>query len=216
MPDIGKISDRDTVHLEQRVLVLDLLVLEILDSGSGANLPQRRIRRVLLAEIAGRINHFGEFVDLALGAPRAVGDQAAVLGEQRAHAAQHAVAHAGAQFGIIGEQHLAVRLQHHDVAGGRRDVGVAVVDDAVGTHDTVVLPRLDVTGRDTSPRSWSYSIASADERDRLVGIDRAAGAPAEQALGLGARRCRNGGKQKRRRAGDGMRPPAPTTATGAA
>ena len=68
----------------------------------------------------------------------------AVLRQDRAHVAQHAILHVLRHFGVVGEQHLAVRLQQHDIALGRGHAGVAVESDLVGTQHRIVLPRLDM------------------------------------------------------------------------
>ena len=98
----------------------------------------------VLAQVAGGIDNARQLVDLPLGAPRAVGRQPAVLGQYRPHVAQHAVLHVLGQFGVVGEQHLAVRLEQRDIALGGRHAGVAVERDAVGAQHMVVLPGLDM------------------------------------------------------------------------
>ena len=145
VPEIWHVADRNAVHLQHGILVFDLLVLEILHRRKCADLPERRLGRVLGAEIAGGVHHARHLVDLPLGAPRAVGGQPAILRENGPHVAHHTVLHVLRELGIVGEQHLAVRFEQRNVPLGRGNAGIAVERDAVGPQHVLVLPGLDMT-----------------------------------------------------------------------
>ena len=64
--------------------------------------------------------------------------------EDRTHVAQHAGFHILRQFRIVGEQHLTVRLEQHDIPLGGGHTGIAVKCDVVGAQHVIVLPGLDM------------------------------------------------------------------------
>ena len=193
MPEVREIGDRDAVHLQHRVPVFDLLVLEILDRRESADLPERRPGRILGAEIAGGIHDTRQFVDLTLGASRPVGSEPAILGQERAHVAQHAVLHILGEFRVVGEQHLAVGLQQDNISLRRGDPGVAVEGDPVGAKHLVVLPGLDVTLGDHQCVLPVVFHRIGGEADRLVArggrLRAGTGQLAELRANRGGRQC---------------------------
>ena len=80
------------------------MVFQVLRQQVRPQIPERRLVGVLRADVAGRVEATTHLVQLAVRAARAVGRQPAVLLKQRAHAGQHAAAHALGQLGIVGEQ----------------------------------------------------------------------------------------------------------------
>ena len=74
-----EIGDRHAVKIHHRVAVLDLLILDVLQRRTSADIPQRWRRRVLLAQITGGINGSAQFVDGGVGAARPVSGQPPVL-----------------------------------------------------------------------------------------------------------------------------------------
>src|SRR5260221_10844419 len=86
------------VDLEGGVEMFDDMVLRVVRHLLGAQLPERRLRRILAAEVAGGIDAAPQLEPGATGAPPGIGGEARAVGEQGADVLQEAVLKAVVYF----------------------------------------------------------------------------------------------------------------------
>ena len=201
--EVRHVEDRRAQYVHVHVAVFDPLVLQVLRRVVGAQLPQRPLPRILRAHVARRVDHPRQVVDLALVAARAVGRELAVLGQQRAHALDHAFLHAVRELGIVAEHHLPVRLHDRDMSVRRGHVGVAVERDPVGMQHVAVLPGLDVSARRDQAVVAVVADAVGLERHRCVAVAARLSGPRQ------LRKLRRGGRADGREQRDQQRPRRP-------
>jgi hypothetical protein len=109
-------------------------------------LPQRRGLRVVLAQLAGAVDHLGELAAPVGGHPAAGGGEPRAVGEQHAEAAHGAALEIAGELGVVGEHHLARRLEHGDVARRGDHVAALVVRQGVGAQHPLAAGELDRAG----------------------------------------------------------------------
>jgi len=123
---------------------------------------------MLRAYVAGGVDRPAQLVHPAIEAAAAIGRELAVLGQAHPQVPDDAVLHALAQLGVIREHRLPVGLDHHDMAAGDGDVGVAVERHLVRLQEAGALPRLDMSGGGDQRALAIVFEAVGGERHRLV------------------------------------------------
>ena len=149
--DIGSIKHRPPADLHRGVAHLDqpelLVVVDLLRD----KLPGRRRARVVLAQVARRIDGAPQLGPVVVGQARGIAGQARTVGEQHPHILGKSVAHRVAQLEVIGKQDLAGRLRQADVSRSRDRVGALVVGDRIGEQHVAVLRHFDMPAGDRQP-----------------------------------------------------------------
>lgn len=109
------------------------------------------------------VHHLGKVASLA---PGAGGGEARFIRHQKAEVERHALLQPLRELEVIGEDHLAVRLEHADVAGRGHHVGMLVVCDRVREEDAIALRNLDMAARDDEPELVVVGHAIGGEQRR--------------------------------------------------
>ena len=140
-----------------------------MDHADGADLPERRTVRAVLAQVAGRVDPAFGLRDRAVAPDAAVGGNPRLVGEQDSDGLDETLRQVALEFRIFGEQNVAGRLDKNDIARGRDDVRTLVVDDPFGPEQAALLRDLDIAdGDDDAESVVEHHLVGRDDR-RLVG-----------------------------------------------
>ncbi len=139
--EVRQVHDRHAQHLELRVLVGDGCGALVVDDARGADAPQRRHARVVLArrELAALV-----FGDVAFAPVGTVGGNARVVLRDDAQRLDEGVAEIVERLEPVGPGDAAVGVLELGIALGDQLVDVLVVDHLIGGEDVVVVIDLDV------------------------------------------------------------------------
>ncbi len=140
----GQVEHRHAQDLELGILVVDRPGLLVVDDARGADAPQRRLARIVLArrELAAL-----ELRDIGVLPRRALRDDARVVARDRLKRLDEGVAEIGRGIEAVGAQDVAVRLAHLHVARRRQRIRRLIVDDLIGRQRVVVVVDLDIAAR---------------------------------------------------------------------
>ena len=136
------------------------------------DLPERRARRVLGAELAGRIDGVVELVDVAARALAGGGRQPRLVAEQQPDALDGGFLEVLGEFGVVGKDGVAVLVGQVDIARRGDGLRLLVVGHRVGVDDAVAARDLDMAagGDDADVAVIGHLVGDQQDRDLVAGL----------------------------------------------
>ena len=171
MGEVRRIGDRHPEHLQPSIAVFNSLGVRIVDDLHRFDLPQRRSRRIGLAQLARRIDTLAHLGDDAGGASGAGGGDARAVGHDDADRLDGGIAQIAGDFHAVAENPLTTGLGQRDVAGRRNNVGLLVVGDGVGAQPALPVNDLDVAAGGDQTLFLVVAHLVGAELHRQAGID---------------------------------------------